>query len=135
MGDYILLFRAPGDNPEPVKTDVTNEEWILWARPIWYGISESDTLNVAEARSEKDERHICPLQLGTIERCVRLWSNPGDVVADPFAGLGSTGVVALKHDRRFVGCELKRAYYDVAGKNLAAAKQQQPLLLTSAPIP
>jgi superfamily II DNA or RNA helicase len=124
MADYILLFRAPGENAVPVETDVTNEEWILWARPIWYGIRESETLNAAEARSEKDERHICPLQLETIERCVRLWSNRGEVVADPFAGIGSTGYVALQHERRFVGIELKPEYWRAAKKNLQAAQKQ-----------
>jgi hypothetical protein len=77
MADYILLFRHPEENRVPVKCDVSNEEWIAWARPIWYGIRESETLQAAAARSDKDEKHICPLQLGTIERCVRLWSNPG----------------------------------------------------------
>ena len=131
MADYILLFRAPGENPEAVKPDVNNEEWIQWAHPVWYGIRESDTLKVAEARDEKDERHICPLQLGTIERCVRLWSNPGDVVFSPFAGIGSEGFVALKHGRRFEGIELKRSYYEVAARNLrrgAALADELPLL-------
>lgn len=124
MADYILLFRAPGENPTPVVEQLSNDEWIEWARPIWYGIRESDTLQVAEARSDKDEKHICPLQLGTIERCIRLWTNPGDLVFSPFAGIGSEGYVALKHDRRFVGIELKRAYYDVARKNLGGANRQ-----------
>jgi DNA modification methylase len=124
MADYILLFRAPGDNPVAVDTDVSNEEWILWARPIWYGIRESETLNAAEAREEKDERHLCPLQLETIERCVRLWSNAGEWVLDPFAGIGSTGYVALKHDRRFVGIELKRAYWKQAVRNVQQAQRQ-----------
>ena len=124
MADYILLFRAPGENLEPVKTDVNNEEWIQWARPIWYGIKESDTLNAAVARENDDERHICPLQLGTIERCVRLWSNRGDLVLDPFNGIGSTGVVALQHDRRYVGIELKESYYSVARRNLIGATKQ-----------
>lgn len=124
MADYILLFRAPGDNAEPIKTDVTNEEWILWARPIWYGIRESETLNAREAREEKDERHLCPLQMETIERCLRLWSNRGDWVFDPFAGIGSTGYVALQHERRFVGIELKRAYWKQAVKNLKQAQRQ-----------
>jgi len=127
MADYILLFRHPGENPQPVKPDVTNEEWILWARPIWYGIRESDTLQAAEARSDKDERHICPLQLGTIERCVRLWTNPGDLVFSPFAGIGSEGYEALRRGRQFVGIELKRGYWDVARKNLAAATAQLDL--------
>jgi len=69
LADYILIFRAPGENAIPVKPDITNNEWIEWARPIWYGIRETDTLNVAEGREAEDERHICPLQLGTIERC------------------------------------------------------------------
>jgi len=124
MADYILLFRAPGENAEPIKTDVNNEEWIQWARPIWYGIKESDTLNAAVARENDDERHICPLQLGTIERCVRLWSNRGDLVLDPFNGIGSTGVVALHHDRRYVGIELKESYYNVARRNLIGATKQ-----------
>jgi DNA modification methylase len=124
MADYILLFRAPGDNPQPVKTDVTNEEWICWARPIWYGIRESDTLQYREARSEKDEKHICPLQLETIERCIRLWSNPGDVILSPFAGIGSEGYVALKHGRKFVGIELKAEYWSVAKGHLNAAQSQ-----------
>ena len=124
MADYILLFRAPGENAKAVKTDVSNEEWILWARPIWYGIRESETLNAAVVRDEKDERHLCPLQTETIERCVRLWSNRGDVVLDPFAGIGSTGFVALQHKRRFVGIELKPAYWRQMIKNLGSASQQ-----------
>lgn len=127
MADYIVLFRAPGENPEPVKCDVSNEEWIAWARPIWYGIRESDTLNAAEARDAKDERHICPLQLETIERCVRLWTNAGDTVLDPFAGIGSTGVVALQQERHFVGIELKESYWRCARKNLLLAKKQLAL--------
>jgi DNA modification methylase len=107
LADYVLVFKAPGDNAVPVKPDISNEEWIEWARPIWYGIRESDTLNVRPARSNEDERHICPLQLGTIERCLRLWSNKGETVLDPFAGIGSTGFEALRHGRRFVGVELK----------------------------
>lgn len=127
MADYILLFRHPGENPNPVKTDVTNEEWIQWARPIWYGIRESDTLNAAAARGEKDEKHICPLQLGTIERCVRLWSNPGDTVLSPFAGIGSELYVALKHGRRAVGIELKPEYWEVGVRNVRGAVSQQSL--------
>jgi DNA modification methylase len=127
MADYILLFRAPGENGEPVKTDVTNEEWILWARPIWYGIRETETLNYAEARNDKDERHICPLQLETINRCVRLWSNQGDLVLSPFAGIGSEGFVSLKLGRRFIGIELKRQYWEIGCRNLSGAKSQLAL--------
>lgn len=127
MADYILCFRAPGENPQPIKGDLTNDEWIEWARPIWYGIRESDTLRAHAAREEKDERHICPLQLGTIRRCVRLWSAPGDLVLDPFAGIGSTGYVALELERRFVGIELKPAYWRQAVANLKSAHQQLDL--------
>jgi len=127
MADYILLFRAPGDNLEPIQTDVTNEEWIQFARPIWYGIDESDTLNYAVARESSDERHICPLQLGTIERCVRLWSNQKDTVLSPFAGIGSEGYVSVKHGRKFIGIELKESYFNQAVKNLKSVSVQESL--------
>ena len=127
MADYILCFRKPGENPEPVKSDVSNEEWIQWARPIWYGIRESDTLQRASARENNDERHICPLQLETIERCIRLWSNVGDTIMSPFAGIGSEGYQALKLEREFVGIELKESYWKVARNNLRAARQQLSL--------
>jgi len=118
LADYILVFKKPGDNAVPIHPDITNEDWIEWARPIWYGIRESDTLNVREARTDDDDRHICPLQLGTIERCVRLWSNPGEVILSPFAGIGSEGYEALRHGRRFLGVELKPEYFEAAAKNL-----------------
>jgi superfamily II DNA or RNA helicase len=121
LADFILLFRKPGENAEPIHPDISNDQWIEWARPIWYGISEGDTLQYTTAREEKDERHICPLQLGTIERCIRLWSNPGDTVVSPFAGIGSEGHVALKFGRKFIGCELKQSYFHVAVRNLKAA--------------
>lgn len=128
MADYILLFRAPGDNEEAIKPEVTNEEWIMWARPIWYNIRETETLQAREATSEKDERHICPLQLGTIERCVRLWSNPGDTVFSPFAGIGSEGYESVRRGRKFVGIELKPEYWKVACKNMENANVQLSLL-------
>ena len=121
LADYIVVMRAPGDNRVPVRPELTREEWITWARPIWYGIRETDTLNAASARDNDDERHIAPLQLGTIERCVRLWSNRGETVLSPFAGIGSEGYVALQHGRRFVGVELKPSYYRVACRNLSEA--------------
>lgn len=132
LADYILVFRKPGENAEPIRPDLTNDEWIEWARPIWYGIRETDTLNAAVAKEDADERHVCPLQLGTIERCVRLWSNPGDLVLSPFAGIGSEGFVALKHGRRFAGIELKRSYFDAALRNLNAAPNVQLSLLGGA---
>jgi DNA modification methylase len=119
--DYLLVFRTPGDNDEPVATDLTQEEWIEYARPVWYGIRETDVLGVHEARENDDERHLCPLQIPVIERTVRLWSAPGEVVLSPFAGVGSEGYVALKQRRRFVGIELKPAYWRVARRNLARA--------------
>ena len=131
LADYILLFRKPGENAVPVKPDISNEDWIEWARPVWYGIRESDTLNVAVAREDDDERHICPLQLPTIERCVRLWTNTGETVLDPFAGIGSTGVVSIRHGRRFVGIELKRSYWQTAQRNLDAERMQGQLDLFS----
>jgi DNA modification methylase len=124
LADYILIFRAPGENAVPVKPDITNNEWIEWARPIWYGIRETDTLNVAEGREAEDERHICPLQLGTIERCVRLWSNKGETVLSPFAGIGSEGFVSVKLGRRFVGVELKPAYWRAGVRNLRRAENE-----------
>jgi DNA modification methylase/superfamily II DNA or RNA helicase len=122
LADYILIFRAPGESAVPVKPDITNNEWIEWARPIWYGIKETDTLNVAEGREQEDERHICPLQLGTIERCIRLWSNAGETVLTPFLGIGSEAYQAVKLGRRAVGIELKPAYFRAAKRNLQRAE-------------
>lgn len=125
LADYIIIMKKPGDNAEAVHPDIDNNQWIEWARPIWYGIRETQTLNYREARTEDDERHIAPLQLGTIERCIRLWSNPGDLVLSPFAGIGSEGYVSILHNRRFVGCELKPEYWRVAVKNLRQAEQRR----------
>jgi DNA modification methylase len=122
LADYLLLFKKPGDNAVPISPDVSNEEWIEWAHPIWWGIRESDTLQYQTARENSDDRHICPLQLGFIERCIRLWSNPGELVLSPFAGIGSEGHVAIKKGRRFVGCELKPSYWTHAVKNLEKAE-------------
>ncbi len=130
LADYILLFRVPGENNVPIKPDIDNETWIEWARPVWYNIRESDTLNAREARTEKDERHVAPLQLGTIERCIRLWSNKGETVFSPFMGIGSEGYQALLLDRKFIGIELKQEYYAATIKNLTRAneiKSQIPL--------
>jgi DNA modification methylase len=124
LADYILVFRKPGENAVPIHPDISNDQWIEWARPVWYGISESDTLNVREARANDDDRHICPLQLGVIERCVRLWSNPGETVLSPFAGIGSEGYQAVKLGRRFVGVELKAEYFAAAAKNLTRAETE-----------
>lgn len=122
LADYLLIFRKPGDNPTPIKPDCDNDTWIEWARPVWYDIRESDTLNTAVARDNQDERHICPLQLGLIERAVKLWSNRGELVLSPFAGIGSEGYETVKAGRRFVGCELKPSYWRVACGNLRDAE-------------
>jgi DNA modification methylase len=122
LADYLLIFKKPGDNAVPIKGDVTNEEWINWAQPVWWDIRETHTLNVRAARDSADERHICPLQLDFIERCVRLWSNRGEMVLSPFAGIGSEGHVALTHGRRFTGIELKPSYWRTAVENLRAAE-------------
>ena len=133
FADYILVFRKPGDNGVVITNDeVSNDDWIEWARPIWYGIRESATLNAAEAREQKDERHIAALQLETVRRCIKLWSNPGELVLDPFAGIGTTGYVAVENSRRFVGCELKRSYFEAACRNIERASNIQTLGLFDA---
>jgi DNA modification methylase len=129
--DQVLLFKKPGDNPTPVMPvangEMNNDTWIEWAHGIWLGIHETDTLQYSKARDGDDEKHICPLQLGTIERCVKLYSNPGELVLSPFMGIGSEGYVSLKFGRRFVGCELKESYFRVAVSNLEAAVSQNKL--------
>lgn len=124
LADYLLLFRKPGDNAVPIKTDVTNEEWIDWAQPVWMDIRETNTLNGRSGRAEQDEKHICPLQLDFIERCVRLWSNLGETVLSPFAGIGSEGYVSVKHGRKFIGCELKPSYWQTACQYLEDAEAE-----------
>jgi DNA modification methylase len=136
---------------------ITADEWCEWAAPVWYrampktkaehqpwqgnypsrhqstdGISETDVLrNFTEGRTDQDEKHLCPLQLGVIERCIKLWSAPGDVVFSPFAGIGSEGYQAITFNRKFIGCELKESYFNVAADNLnraVEAKKSQSLL-------
>lgn len=121
--DHVCVFRKPGDNPEPVThtpEDFPVTLWQRYASPVWMDINQSDTLQYRSARENEDERHICPLQLEVIRRCVKLWSNPNDVVLSPFAGIGSEGHVAIEEGRRFVGAELKRSYYEQARRNLEA---------------
>lgn len=136
LADYILIFRKPGENQVPVHPDITNDQWIEWARPVWYGIRESDTLNTSEARSDEDDRHICPLQLGTIERCIRLWSNPGELVFSPFAGIGSEVYQAVRLGRRGLGIELKPLYAQTAARNCREVEHNsdQPTLFGLADI-
>lgn len=111
LADYLLIFKKPGERPAKVKNDVTNDEWIEWARPIWYGVRETNTLNARIAREDDDEKHLTPLQLDFIERCVRLYSNPGDTVFTAFGGVGSELYVAVKFGRKAIGIELKPSYW------------------------
>ena len=123
--DYLLVFRKPGENEVPVQpypNEISEEDWILWAAPVWYGIKEGNVLNTRSAKGQEDEKHICPLQLDFIERCIKLYSNPGEWLFDPFAGIGSTGYEALRWGRKFVGIELKPEYYKVACHNLKNAE-------------
>ena len=126
LPDYLIKFRAPGDNATAIDSEgeVSRNDWIEWAECCWGDIRETDTLNTAAAKSEDDTRHICPLQLGVIDRLVRLYSNPGEIVFSPFTGIGSEGYVSLQRGRRFYGCELKDEYHAQALKNLAAAKRK-----------
>jgi DNA modification methylase len=116
--DYLLVFRKPGTNVVPIQSDVDNDTWIRWAEAIWDDIRETNTLNVRAAREAEDERHLCPLALDLIERCVRLWSNPGELVISPFGGVGSEPYMAVKLGRRAWSCELKASYFETAVKTL-----------------
>ena len=156
LPDYLIALRAPGGNAEPIPheaglatfygteppeapnpTKLSHHIWRRYASPIWMDINQSNTLNRIPARGEKDDKHICPLQLDVIERAVELWSNPGDVVLSPFAGIGSEGYVAVIRGRRYVGIELKQSYFDVAVKNMGAAvvAAGQGALFGGTPVP
>jgi len=124
IADYLVTMRKPGENATPVshtRTGFPVDLWQKWASPIWSDINMSRTLQKTSARAAGDEKHICPLQLDVIERAVALWSNPGDLVLSPFAGIGSEGYQSLLMGRRFVGVELKESYYQQACNNLRAA--------------
>lgn len=124
--DYLVTVRKPGENEEPISHTAEEFPVLMWqkyASPVWMDINPSDTLQFREARDEEDERHICPLQLQVIERALNLWTNPGDVVLSPFGGIGSEGYMSLQLGRKFVGVELKESYWNVACKNLEAAKK------------
>lgn len=115
--DYLLVFRKPGVNPDPVAhtpEEFPVDQWQRWASPVWMDIQQTNVLNKGIARESKDEKHICPLQLDVIERCVKLWSNPGETVFSPFMGIGSEGFQAVQFGRKFFGCELKESYFNQA---------------------
>jgi superfamily II DNA or RNA helicase len=123
--DYLVTMRKPGENA--TRVEHTNESfpvemWQQYASPVWMDINPNETLQRERAREDKDERHICPLQLEIIRRGIELWTNPGDLVLSPFAGIGSEGYVALQEGRRFLGWELKTSYWELARKNLASVE-------------
>ena len=130
MPDYVMVFRKPGEHLHPVHCDIPVDLWQKYASPVWMDIDYGNTLNGRAGRDERDEKHICPLQLDTIERCIHLWSNEGDTVLTPFGGIGSEVFQALKMRRKAIGIELKSTYFDVMLKNILAAeamKQQAQL--------
>lgn len=143
IADTVIVMRKPGENPEHIghtADEFPVQMWQRYASPVWAvvdgvdderfhilkpDINPSDTLQYRSAREDDDEKHICPLQLPVIRRCVKLWSNPGDIVWSPFMGIGSEGVVALEEGRRFVGAELKTSYFRQAVSNLTEASAEQ----------
>lgn len=126
LPDYVVVMRKPGINPEPITHDpkeVPVDLWQKWASPVWMDINQTNVLNgFRGAREADDERHVCPLQLDLIDQAIRLWSNPGDVVLSPFMGIGSEGYGAIKAGRKFIGSELKQAYWKQAVANLSNAE-------------
>lgn len=131
MPDYLLVFKAPGENADPVghqQSEFPVDQWQKWASPVWMDIQQTNTLNVKAAKENKDEKHLCPLQLDLIERTVILWSNPGDVVLSPFMGIGSEGYISIRLKRKFVGVELKESYWRQACKNIANVEAQAATL-------
>jgi len=129
--EYLLVFRKPGKNPKPIEhthQDIPLDRWQELASPVWMKIDQGNVLNGREAKGERDERHICPLQLDVINNALTLWSAPDDLVFSPFTGIGSEGYCALQMGRRFVGAELKESYFKNACGNLESAKQQLALL-------
>ena len=140
FADYMVTMLKPGDNQEPITRpgfsefigedppssgkngNISHQIWRRYASPVWMDIDQGNTLNFRAARANNDERHICPLQLDAIARCLELWSNPGDMVLSPFMGIGSEGFQAVKMGRRFTGSELKETYFNEAVKNMKEAE-------------
>ena len=121
--DYVLIFRKDGDRTDPVtNTALPVDLWQKYASPVWMDINQGDTLQgFQKARDERDEKHICPLQLPVIERLVHLYTNKGDTVLTPFMGIGSEVYQSVKMGRKGIGFELKKSYFEQAKKNVAAA--------------
>lgn len=130
MPDYLLTFIKPGENASPIVHTPDSfplEQWQEWASPVWMTVNQSNVLNVKQAKSANDERHLCPLQLDVIERALIMWSNEGDTVLSPFMGIGSEGYVSLKSRRKFIGTELKDSYFRQAVEYLKGASNQGDL--------
>jgi len=133
LPDYLLVFRNAGDNENPVEHTPEGfpvSQWQEWASPVWTTVRQQNTLNKEGSKDADDERHICPLQLDVIERCLVLWSNTGDTVFSPFMGIGSEGYQAIKLGRRFIGTELKPSYFAQASAYLAQSESEQATLFT-----
>ena len=145
LPDYLIAMRKPGENQDmvshadgldkfygenpPTSGNLSHERWRRYASPVWMDIRQTYTLQASTAREQDDERHICPLQLDVIERGLQLWSRKNDVVLSPFMGIGSEGYVAIKDERRFIGIELKTAYFNVAVDNLRKAENEKNELI------
>jgi len=123
--DYLLVFRKPGEHLNPVKCDIPVDLWQQYASPVWMDIDYGNTLNGRKAHDGKQEKHICPLQLDTINRSIHLWSNKGDTILDIFNGIGSTGFCAITHDRKYIGFELKETFYNESVKNIKIAEEKK----------
>lgn len=123
--DYLMVFRKDGEHEHPVQCDISVDIWQKYASPVWMDINYSNTLNCKSGREQSDERHICPLQLDTINRAIHLWSNPGDTVLTPFMGIGSEVYEAIKIGRKGIGFELKDSYFAEAVKNIKHIEQQK----------
>ena len=135
MPDYMLFFRKDQENPDPVTHDPEDLPVGMWqelASPVWMQVNQTKVLNGRMTKGQEDERHICPLQLDVIERCLTLYSNPGDLVLDPFNGIGSTGYQAVKMGRRYIGIELKPEYAKQAARFLEQAEGESATLFSSA---
>lgn len=130
MPDYLLVFRKPGDNPTPITHTDDNfpvSQWQEWASPVWMTVDQTNVLNAAVAREQQDEKHLCPLQLDVIQRALVMWSTEGDTVLSPFMGIGSEGVESVKSGRKFIGIELKEAYFRQAVAHIDAKDRQAVL--------
>ena len=124
--DYVLFFRNGDGNETPITHQDTNENepnylpvdlWQKYASPVWMDVDYSRTLQYRSGRDGNDEKHICPLQLDTIERIIHLYSNEGDTVLSPFGGVGSEGFQAMKMNRKSISIELKESYFAINQKN------------------